>query len=214
MNIDYNMYIDKKEETNIMIKGIINPTDTVIAWIWHKDGIKDEEHEENGEYCYCDFCEYGKNGKCTKFNKSVSEVKECFYFKESNDTPFEDSIFELKDADFDRDALQSVDNEYNAFYEAVEAMFDDWWDSLSTEDKLVPIETEYEWHCYDGIDSCTIKFTAEVDVDLFYEFCGDSPAADKFARENDFKCSTNFFDEMLEIYKEQNEDNWVEKYLC
>ena len=104
-------------------------------------------------------------------------------------------------------------DKWNTFSETVEAMFDVWWDSLSSEDKHVQIETEREWYCRDGIDSCTIKFTAEVDVDLFYEFCGNSPIADKFARENNFRCSTKFFDEMLEIYKEQNEDNWIEEYL-
>lgn len=101
----------------------------------------------------------------------------------------------------------------NAFGEAVEVMFDDWWDSLSSEDKHVQIETEREWYCRDGIDSCTITFTAEVDVNLFYEFCGDSLAADKYARENNFKCGVKFFDEMLKIYKEQNKNNWIEEYF-
>lgn len=101
----------------------------------------------------------------------------------------------------------------NAFSEEVEAMFDDWWNSLSSEDKHVQIETENERYCHDGIDSCSLTFLADVDVDLFYEFCGDSPAAEKFAKENNFKCDAKFFDKMLELYKEQNENNWIEEYL-
>lgn len=198
-----------------MIKGIISPRDTIISWIWYRNGVEDEEHEEIGEYCYCDFCEYSKNGKCTHCNqcKPITEIDECFYFKESENTPFEDSIFYLENADIDRNALQSIDDKMNAFGEAVEIMFDDWWNSIPTEDKLVQIETDIERYCHDGTDSRTITFTAEVDIDLFYEFCGDSLAADKFARANNFECSARFFDEMLEIYKVQNEDKWIEEYL-